>query len=122
MLTSRQLPHYVKPVFLLVMLSYVPPMIWFLLSGQGIYQHGYHVLLVLLASGPATGAVLHQPLLATFLLASLLLNVLLLVLHGVGLELGIAASLAALILLVFSVSSYYALWARLLYLGWKRKR
>lgn len=122
MLTATQLPRYVKPVFLLVMLSYVPPMLWFVLSGQGIYQHGYHVLLVLLASGPATGAVLQQPLLATFLLASLLLNIVLLVLQGTGLQPGVAVSLAALVLLALSVSSYYALWARRLYVDWQRKR
>ncbi|MCC5879514.1 MAG: hypothetical protein JJU03_06450 [Idiomarina sp.] len=122
MMNSAQLPRLVKPVFLLAMLSYVPPVIWFLITGQGIYQHGYHVLLVLLASGPATGATLRWPLLATFLLASLLLNFMILGMDLFGLRLNMAISQAALVLLAISVLWYYALWATVLYVRWKRKR
>ena len=104
------------------MLSYVPPFIWFLLSGQGIYQHGYHVLLVLLASGPATGATLRWPPLATFLIASLLLNFLILILDWFGLRLDMAISQGALVMLALSVLCYYLLWAAVLYVRWKKKR
>ncbi|WP_126788704.1 hypothetical protein [Aliidiomarina sedimenti] len=111
----------VKPVYLLVMLSYVPPFLWYLLSGQGFYQHGYHVLLVLLASGPATGATLRWPLLATFLIASMLLNVLILLLDTAGLRLNASISLAALVLLALSVLWYYVVWGLVLYLRWRKK-
>lgn len=122
MMNSSQLPRYVKPIFLVAMVSYVPPFLWFLLSGQGIYQHGYHVLLVLLASGPATGATLRWPLLATFLIASLLLNFLILTLDWFGLRLDMAISQGALVMLALSVMSYYLLWAAVLYARWKKKR
>lgn len=113
--------RYVKPIFLLAMLSYLPPFIWFLLTGQGIYQHGYHVLLVLLSSGPATGATLRSPKLATFLIASLLLNFSILLLDAIGLRLNMGISLAALVMLALSVGAYYALWGVVLYLRWKLK-
>lgn len=117
----RSVSQLVKPFYLLVMLSYVPPFLWHLLTGQGVYQHGYHVLLVLLASGPATGATLRWPLLATFLLASMALNLLILLLDAFGLRLLASISLAALSLLALSVLAYYLLWAIVLYLRWRRK-
>ncbi|MBA3988175.1 MAG: hypothetical protein C0463_03475 [Idiomarina sp.] len=113
---------YVKPLFLLAMLSYVPPFLWFLVTGQGIYQHGYHVLLVLLASGPATGASVRSARLATFLIASLCLNFFILLLDAFGLRLNMAISFGALVLLALSVMAYYALWGIVLYLRWKHKR
>lgn len=119
---SYRLPLYVKPVFLLVMLTYVPPFLWYLLTGQGIYQHGYHLLLVLLASGPATGATIRSTKLATFLLASLLSNVLILLLDVVGIRLNMGVSLGALVLLAITVGAYYAIWATVLVLRWRSRR
>ena len=119
---SYRLPLFVKPVFLLVMLTYVPPFLWYLLTGQGIYQHGYHLLLVLLASGPATGATIRSTKLATFLLASLLSNVLILLLDVVGIRLNMGVSLGALVLLAITVGAYYAIWATVLVLGWRSRR
>lgn len=111
----------VKPAFLLAMLTYLPPLLWHFATGQGLYQHGYHLLVVLLASGPATGATVRWPLLATFLLASLLLNFLILALDSFGLRLSMSVSLAALVLLALSVLWYYAIWAFVLYLRWRNK-
>ena len=119
---SNRLPLYVKPVFLLVMLSYVPPFLWYLLSGQDIYQHGYHLLLVLLASGPATGATIRSIKLATFLLASLLSNFLILVLDFSGIRLNMGVSLGALVLLAVTVGAYYAIWGTALVLRWRNRR
>lgn len=120
-LTPTSLPNFVKPVFLLAMLTYLPPLLWHFVTGQGLYQHGYHLLLVLLASGPATGATVRWPLLATFLLASLLLNFVILALDWFGLRLSMSVSLAALVLLALSVLWYYAIWAFVLYLRWRNK-
>ncbi len=120
-LTPTMLPNLVKPAFLLAMLTYLPPLIWHFATGQGLYQHGYHLLLVLLASGPATGATVRWPLLATFLLASLLLNFVILVLDWFGLRLSMSVSLAALVLLALSVFWYYAIWAFVLYVRWRNK-
>ena len=119
---SDRLPLFVKPVFLLVMLTYVPPFLWYLLTGQGIYQHGYHLLLVLLASGPATGATIRSAKLATFLLASLLSNVLILLLDMVGIRLNMGVSLGALVLLAITVGAYYVIWATVLVLRWRKRR
>ena len=104
------------------MLSYVPPFLWYLLSGQGIYQHGYHLLLVLLASGPATGATIRSIKLATFLLASLLSNFLILVLDFSGIRLNMGVSLGALVLLAVTVGAYYAIWGTALVLRWRNRR
>lgn len=119
---SFQLQRLVKPIFLLAMLTYVPPFIWYLITGQGIYQHGYHVLLVLLSSGPATGATVRSALLATFLLASIGLNFAILLLDTLGLRLPMSVSLGALVTLALSVLCYYLLWAVVLYLRWRAKR
>lgn len=119
---SQRMPLYVKPLFLLAMLSYLPPFLWYLLSGQGIYQHGYHLLLVLLASGPATGATIRSTKLATFLLASLLCNFLILLLDAVGLRLNMGISLGALVMLAMTVGAYYAIWVTVLVLRWRAKR
>lgn len=120
-LTSR-LPLFVKPVFLLALLTYLPPFLWYLLSGQGFYQHGYHMLLVLLASGPATGVTMRSTPLATFLLASLLLNFIILALDGLGVRLDISISLGALVLFALSVGAYYVTWGAILVLRWRSKR
>lgn len=117
-----QLQRFVKPVFLLAMLSYVPPFLWYLVTGQGIYQHGYHVLLVLLSSGPASGATVRSAFLATFLLASVGLNFSILILDTLGLRLPMSVSLGALVLLALSVLCYYLIWAFVLYLRWRSKR
>jgi hypothetical protein len=121
MIHNYLLTRSVRPLYLLAMVSYVPPFLWFLLSGQGIYQHGYHVLLVLLASGVATGVQVRLPLLATFLIASLVLNFAILLLDLVGVRLNMAISLAALALLALSVLWYYAIWALLLWARWRSK-
>lgn len=115
------LTRLVKPLYLLAMFSYVPPFFWLLLTGQGVYQHGYHVLLVLLASGVATGIQVRIPLLATFLLASLLLNFTILLLDLLGVRLNMGVSLAALALLALSVLWYYAVWGLLLWARWRNK-
>ncbi|RUO26799.1 hypothetical protein CWE09_08935 [Aliidiomarina minuta] len=122
MLFNILLPRLVKPLYLLVMLSYVPPFVWFLVTGQGIYQHGYHLLLVLLASGVATGAAVRWPLLATFLLASMLLNLLILLLDAFGLRLDMGISLGALLLLALSVIWYYAVWVLIMWSRWRAKK
>lgn len=120
-LISR-LPLYVKPAFLLALLTYLPPFLWFMLSGQGFYQHGYHMLLVLLASGPATGATLNSPKLATFLLASLLLNFIILLLDTLGWRVNAGISLGSLVLFALSVAAYYVTWGTVLVLRWRAKR
>lgn len=122
MLFNTLIPRLVKPLYLLVMISYVPPFVWFLITGQGIYQHGYHVLLVLLASGVATGATVRWPLLATFLIASMLLNLLILLLDALGLRLDMGISLGALLLLALSVIWYYAIWALIMWGRWRAKK
>ncbi|MGX5915436.1 hypothetical protein ACR0ST_11955 [Aliidiomarina sp. Khilg15.8] len=121
MIHNYILTRLVKPLYLLAMFSYVPPFFWLLLSGQGIYQHGYHVLLVLLASGVATGIQVRIPLLATFLIASLLFNFTILLLDLMGLRMNMAISLAALALLALSVLWYYAVWGLLLWARWRDK-
>lgn len=121
MIYNYMLTRLIKPLYLVAMISYVPPFLWFLLSGQGIYQHGYHMLLVLLASGVATGIQVRLPLLATFLLASLLLNFSILLLDMVGVRLSMAISLGALVLLALSVLWYYAVWALILWARWRNK-
>ena len=119
---NNQLPLYVKPVCLLVMLSYVPPFFWYLLTGQGLYQHGYHLLLVLLTSGPATGATIRSTKLATFILASILCNVLIFSLDMIGIRLNAGVSLGALVLLALTVGAYYAIWATVLVSRWRNRR
>lgn len=109
---SLFLPHQrLRAFYILVMLSYLPPFFWQLVSGNGIYQHGYHILLVLLASGVATGAAVRSPRLSLFLFASMLLNVIILLLDAVGIRLSMGASLAALTLLVLCLMFYYGVWA-----------
>ncbi len=103
-----------RTFYILVMLSYVPPFLWQLLTGAGIYQHGYHILLVLLASGVATGAAVRSPRLTFFLFASMLLNVTILMLDTLGVRLPMGVSLAALTLLVLCLVSYYVIWALVL--------
>lgn len=103
------------------MLSYVPPFLFFLLTGQGIYQHGYHILLVLLASGVATGAGVRSPRLAFFLVASMALNLIILLLDAFGVRLPMNISMGALVLLALSVIFYYVSWGMVLYLRWKMK-
>lgn len=116
-LKSRRLRLF----YVLVMLSYVPPFLWYLVSGQGIYQHGYHLLLVLLASGVATGAGVRSERLRFFLFASMGLNVLILLLDAIGVRLQMAISMGALVLLAISVIVYYVLWGIALLLRHRRK-
>lgn len=101
--------------FLLVLLSYVPPFLWQLIVHQHIYQHGYHLLLVLLSSGVATGAAVRSPRLRFFLAASMALNVVILLLDTLGLRFGMHVSLGALTLLVLSILVYYSAWGLTLY-------
>ncbi|CUS47608.1 MAG: putative membrane protein [Idiomarinaceae bacterium HL-53] len=107
--------------FSLVMLSYIPPFIWMFLTGQGIYQHGYHLLLVLLASGVATGAGVRSGRLALFLTASMALNLVILVLDAIGVRLPMSVSLGALSLLALCVLLYYFSWGMVLYLRYRFK-
>ncbi len=114
-MNSLFLPHQrLRAFYILVMLSYLPPFLWQLVSGNGIYQHGYHILLVLLASGVATGAAVRSPRLSFFLFASMLLNVIILLLDAVGVRFYMGVSLAALTLLVLCLIFYYGAWAVIL--------
>lgn len=65
--------------FIAVMLSYVPPALFFWMTDRGTYQHSYHILLVLLASGVATGRDVTSPRLRLFLSLSMSLNLVILV-------------------------------------------
>ncbi|HLV48062.1 MAG TPA: hypothetical protein VKY35_03265 [Aliidiomarina sp.] len=100
-----------RTFYILVMLSYMPPFLWHLFTGQGIYQHGYHILLVLLASGVATGTTVRSPRLTFFLFASMLLNMVILILDTCGVRFAMGVSLAALTLLVLCLAFYYLVWA-----------
>lgn len=108
-----------RAFYVVVMLSYLPPFLWQLLASQTVYQHGYHILLVLLASGVATGVGVRSPRLLLFLFASMALNVALLLLDALGLRFGPHVSLGALMLLVLSIAIYYASWATALYQRWR---
>ncbi|RTE86496.1 MULTISPECIES: hypothetical protein [Gammaproteobacteria] len=112
----------IRLFFFAVMLSYVPPFLFLLLTGQGIYQHGYHILLVLLASGVATGAGVKSPRLGFFLVASMSLNVAILLLDAAGVRLPANISMGALVLLALSVLMYYLAWGMVLYLRWRIKQ
>ncbi|HLV48663.1 MAG TPA: hypothetical protein VKY35_06320 [Aliidiomarina sp.] len=110
-----------RTFYILVMFSYLPPFLWQLISGNGIYQHGYHILLVLLASGVATGAAVVSPRLSFFLFASMLLNVIILALDAVGVRLAMGISLAGLTLLVLCLIFYYGVWALIIVRRWRKK-
>lgn len=110
-----------RTFYILVMLSYLLPFLWMLLTGQGVYQHAYHILLVLLASGVATGTHKASPRLSLFLAASMLLCLAILVLDALGVRFVIGVSLAALALLVLSLLGYYSSWALVLIKRWRGK-
>lgn len=119
--TSPPISRYLRTFYLLVMISYVPPFLWYLLTGQGVYQHGYHILLVLLASGVATGAEVRSTRLAFFLFASMGLNLIIFFFDSIGLRFPMAISLAALALLVLCLMVYYGLWGWLLVTRFRNK-
>ncbi|RUO42706.1 hypothetical protein CWE15_04640 [Aliidiomarina taiwanensis] len=110
-----------RTFYILVMLSYLPPFVWKLVTGQGVYQHAYHILLVLLASGVATGTHKASPRLSLFLAASMALCVGILILDALGVRFVMGVSLAALALLVLSLLGYYGAWALALIKRWRRK-
>lgn len=107
-----------RTLYLAVVLSYLPPVLWYALTGQGMYQDVFHLLIVLLASGVATGKEVTSTRLHVFLKASMFLNLLLLAGVVLGWVHSVLWVFTALLLLMLSVVYYYVWWA---YSYWRSK-
>ncbi|EKE81480.1 hypothetical protein [Idiomarina xiamenensis] len=111
---------WVKPLYIAALVSFAVVFVWVWLTQQRLYTNYHHMLVALLCMGMATASFRPPMWLAVFMVASLLLNFLVL-LYATLAQPHVVGFLTAISLQALSMLLFYVCWVRAWWLAHARR-